>query len=125
MFFLNCSVCFSTCFVDFFDDVYFDGQACGSRCFGHEIDNRLQIVEENSLANATYVAEHSPLNGVVFGTVGRVVRDADRDSNSIDDSLHVFLEYVCPTTVASAAVANDQDLVGIGGRGSNRGSPRK
>lgn len=58
--------------------------------------------------------KESAFDWVVFATVARQVSDPDRDANRIAQLLQVILEQITIRSVASPAVAQQQDAVGIG-----------
>src|ERR1022692_671686 len=99
---------FSSCFVDLVEDVHDDLEACFRGCLGHVILGLLDAFQDDSLAGTRHMRKQAVFDGIVLGTVGRVVSHANRDSHAVHQRLQVFFEQVLRSAVAAAAVALQQ-----------------
>ena len=93
-------------------DKYFQpGRRVG---FRHQFLDQRHTGENDALTSSGDVREEAVFDGVVFGTVGWIVGNANFNPNFIGQRLQVLLEQVVTGTVATAAIAQDQNGGGVG-----------
>lgn len=69
------------------------------------------------------MAKDAVLNRIVLGTIGRIVRDTDFQSDPVGQGLQVLLEERRLRGVAATAITQDQQLVRMGIRTAALGFP--
>ena len=73
--------------IDVVQDSYRHRQPLLGVGLGHELANELASFENDALTGSRDMGEKAMFNGIVFGTVGGIMRDADFDAQLIDESL--------------------------------------
>ena len=74
----------------------------------------LKRTQEQALARARHVWEKSMFDGIVLGTIRRIVGDADFQAETCSETLEVVLEYVAVGGVTATAIAQEQHSSGVG-----------
>ncbi len=105
---------FSTCFIGFVNHMDKCFQASRGVSFLHQFLDQRHRGENDALTSAGDVREEAVFDGIVFGTVGGIVGNANFDPNFIGQRLQVLLEQVVTGTVAAAAITQDQNGGGVG-----------
>ena len=90
--------------VDLVQDVHGHLQAGAGGGLFHQGFDDLECMEDHALTGASHVREQPVLDGVVLGTVRRVVRHADFQPQALGQLLEFLLEYVPPGAVGAPAI---------------------
>ena len=91
-----------------------DGQSCGSRGVGDEINDRLICLEWSSAPVLGDPGEESVLDLVPFAGAGRVMGHNDFQSGRGGESREFVLPEPGAVSVGSATVGGDEDSAGVG-----------
>ena len=97
-------------FVEYMDENVQTGLGLG---LGQQLHDAFQRCENDTLTCPRDVREEAVFDRVVFGAVGRIVRNADLDADFISQGLQVLLEDIVAGTIAAAAVAEDENGGGL------------
>ena len=96
------------------DDVDHNLQAFAGVGLFHQFFDQGHTGKDHALAGAGDVRKEAVLNRVVLGTVGRVVGDANFETQFIGKFLEVFFEDEVMAAIAAAAIAEAQQGRGVG-----------
>jgi len=100
--------------IDFVNDMNESGQAGAGVGFFHQFFDQFKRCKNHALAGTGDMGEEAVFDGVVLGTIGWVMGDADFDPQFIGESLEISLEEMMTGTVTAATVTKHQDGSGIG-----------
>jgi len=101
-------------FVGPLEDAHLDLQSGGRRGLGHVVPDGLQCVEDHPATHPGQMREQPVLNRVVLRAVRRVMGHANLDAHPVRQLLEVFLEEIDGRAVAPAAIAQNQQFLGLG-----------
>ena len=89
------------------------GQTCFGGSFFKEFFDLLIVHKQLALNGAVNLGEQAVLDGVPFGTIGRVVADDYLDSEFFCQVQQFLFEGVVAMPIGTAAVAEQQDVIGV------------
>ena len=99
--------------VDLVENVHGHLQAGAGGGLFHQALDDLDRVEDHALAGAGHMREQAVLDGVVLGTVRRVVGHADFQPQTLSQLLQFLLEHMTAGAVGAAAIAQEQQPPGL------------
>jgi len=73
----------------------------------------LDGVEDHALTGSRDMSKHAMFDRIVLRAIRRIMGHAQLQSQAVGQSLQVFLEQVLRRTVASAAIAENQQTTGF------------
>jgi hypothetical protein len=99
---------FASLFVNLVENVHRHRQARTCLRLGNVMPHLLDGFEDDPLARAGYVRKQTVFDGIVFGSIRRIVGNTNFQTHAASKRLQILLEQVLRGAVAAAAIAEQQ-----------------